>query len=376
MNTLNTALYEWHLSQKGKMVPFAGYNLPIYYATGLLQEHLHTRNQVGLFDISHMGQISLSGQDSTQLVELLLPIDAEKQATYQQKYALLLNQQGGILDDLMVVKRESDYFLVVNGACKHKDFLHIQAVLQENFSETCRAEWLPNRSLLALQGPLACTILEKLVPKVAELLFLSGNFFTWNGHRLFITRSGYTGEDGFEISLPDEICRSFVQTLMQEPAVLPIGLGARNSLRLEAGLCLYGNDLNEQTTPMSANLLWSIPKTRRAEGDKAGKFIGWEKIFEEFRTGTKQKRHGFVGLDKIPIREGTEIVDEQQKKVGIVTSGLLSPSLGLPIGFVMLEQSQIANSINSHLYAMVRTHRIPIALKPLPFVPHKYHRNK
>ncbi|MGQ9724967.1 MAG: glycine cleavage system aminomethyltransferase GcvT, partial [Tepidimonas sp.] len=278
---LQTPLHDLHLSLGARMVPFAGYHMPLQYPDGLIREHQHTRQAAGLFDVSHMGQLRLIGPDAAAALETLIPMDVLGLGAHRQRYGLLLADDGGILDDLMFVNRDvtdgGDLFLVVNGACKHADIAHIQA----RIGQRCRVEPLPQQALLALQGPQAATALARLLPGVETLVFMTGRAMRWQGVPLYVTRSGYTGEDGFEISLPGEAATAFAQALLAQPEVKPIGLGARNSLRLEAGLCLYGNDIDTSTTPVEAALTWAIQKVRRTGGARAGGFPGAARVLAQ-----------------------------------------------------------------------------------------------
>ena len=269
-----TPLHALHLELGARMVPFAGYSMPVQYPSGLMAEHVHTRTQAGLFDVSHMGQLTLSGPQAALAFESLMPVDVVGLAPGRQRYGLLLNEEGGILDDLMFVNRGDDLFVVVNGACKVADLAH----LQQRMGTQCTITPLPDQALLALQGPMAVTALARLVPGVTSLVFMTGDSFNWEGVPLFITRSGYTGEDGFEISIAATQADGFARALLAQPEVLPVGLGARNSLRLEAGLCLYGQDLDTTTSPVEAGLTWAIQKSRRSGGERAGGFPGAERV--------------------------------------------------------------------------------------------------
>lgn len=365
---LRTPLYDVHLALGARMVPFAGYSMPVQYPAGVLAEHLHTRAQAGLFDVSHMGQLLLSGPQAAQAFEQLVPVDVIGLAPGRQRYGMLLNDQGGILDDLMFSRREDGIFVVVNGACKQADIAHIQA----HIGAQCTVTPLPDYALLALQGPAAAAALERLVPDVQAMVFMDGASFSWQGHALYITRSGYTGEDGFEISLHQDGARALAEALLAQPEVLPIGLGARNSLRLEAGLCLYGNDMDAATTPLEAQLMWAIQKVRREGGARAGGFVGAEALFAQMQQGPGRVRVGLKALERIPVREPAALEDAQGQSAGAVCSGLLGPSADTPIAMAYVPPSCAA--IGTPLFALVRGKRVPMAVCAMPFVPHQYRR--
>jgi len=365
---LRTPLYDLHVELGARMVPFAGYSMPVQYPAGLMAEHLHTRSAAGLFDVSHMGQLSISGADAAAALESLMPVDVIGLAPGRQRYGMLLNDNAGILDDLMFTRRASDFLVIVNGACKVADTAHIQA----HIGTRCRVTPLPDAALLALQGPLAVTALERLVPGVGALFFMSGQGFVWQGHELFLTRSGYTGEDGFEISIPSAAASAFARALLQQPEVKPIGLGARNSLRLEAGLCLHGNDIDSTTTPAEANLLWAVQKVRRSGGARAGGFPGAEKLLAQIDSGCARVRVGLRALERVPVREHTALHLPGGATVGEVTSGLLGPSADAPIAMAYVDAAHSAPG--TRLDAMVRGKPVPMQVCPMPFVPHRYHR--
>ena len=311
--TLKTPLYELHNELGAKMVPFAGYSMPVQYPAGIKTEHLHTRQQAGLFDVSHMGQILLHGQGADKALEKLVPVDVESIAVGVQRYAVLTNEQGGVIDDLMITRwSDSLLGLVVNAACKDEDLVHLQKHLAD-----FELEYRQGDALLALQGPKAAQVLQNIVPEVAELIFMQGLQTQIQGSDCRITRSGYTGEDGFEIALPAEQAIDFAKQLLAHEAVEAIGLGARDSLRLEAGLCLYGHDMDTTTSPIEASLLWSISKSRRPDGEKANGYIGSDVIAQHVQQGVQRKRVGLAIDGKVPVREGVTIVDEQGQQVGI-----------------------------------------------------------
>ncbi|MDM7462060.1 MAG: glycine cleavage system aminomethyltransferase GcvT [Tepidimonas taiwanensis] len=371
---LRTPLYDLHVALGARMVPFAGYAMPVQYPDGLIREHQHTRSAAGLFDVSHMGQVRLVGPDAAAALESLIPMDVIGLGAHRQRYGLLLNDDGGILDDLMFVNRDvahgGDLFLVVNGACKAADIAHLQA----RIGQRCRVEPLPQQALLALQGPQAVTALARLLPGVEVLVFMSGGAFDWQGVSLYVTRSGYTGEDGFEISLPADAATAFAQALLAQPEVKPIGLGARNSLRLEAGLCLYGNDIDTGTTPVEAALTWAIQKVRRTGGERAGGFPGADRVLAQLdgSAPVARRRVGLVALERVPVREPAPLQTPEGTPVGHVTSGLLSPTLDRPIamGYVASDHA----TVGTRLQALVRGKPVPMEVAPMPFLPPRYHR--
>ncbi|HOE41541.1 MAG TPA: glycine cleavage system aminomethyltransferase GcvT [Rhodoferax sp.] len=372
---LTVPLNDLHIALGARMVPFAGYAMPVQYPGGLIAEHRHTRTAAGLFDVSHMGQLRLVGPNAAAALETLLPVDVIDLAVDRQRYGLLLNEAGGIIDDLMFVNRGSDIFVIVNGACKAADIAHIQA----SIGGRCEVIPEPGQALLALQGPLAVQALSRLAPGVEKLVFMTGGHFRVHAGRqdidVFLTRSGYTGEDGFEISVRDSEALALANALLAQPEVKPIGLGARNSLRLEAGLPLYGNDIDATTTPVEAGLNWAMQKVRRAGGARAGGFPGATKILAQLAGGTgaaSRKRVGLVALERVPVREHTELQDSQGNRLGEVTSGLLGPSIDKPIAmaYVPPEFAALGTKIN----AMVRGKPVPMQVAAMPFVPTNYFR--
>ncbi len=373
-NLLTTPLNALHHELGARMVPFAGYSMPVQYPAGLVAEHHHTRTAAGLFDVSHMGQLRLVGTDAGAAFESLMPVDVTGLGLHKQRYGLLLNDEGGIIDDLMFVNRDvmngGDLFVIVNGACKHGDLAHIQ----NRMGSRCTIEPQFDRALLALQGPQAVTALARLLPGVEQLVFMTGMACTWQGADLYVTRSGYTGEDGFEISLPASVAESFARALLAQPEVKPIGLGARNSLRLEAGLCLYGNDIDTTTTPVEANLNWAMQKVRRTGGARAGGFPGAAKVLAQL-DGTQpaqRLRVGLVGLERVPVRDHVELHNADGQKIGEVTSGLLAPTADKPVALAYVQAEYAA--VGTRLNAMVRGKAVPMEVSPLPFVPNRYHR--
>ena len=364
-----TPLNDLHLSLGARMVPFAGYSMPVQYPAGLMAEHHHTRTAAGLFDVSHMGQLRLVGPDAAAAFESLMPVDVIDLGVGKQRYGLLLNDEGGIIDDLMFVNRGHDLFVVVNGACKAGDIAHIQA----RIGQRCQVIAMPERGLLALQGPQAVTALQRLVPGVEQLVFMTGAAFVWEGADLFITRSGYTGEDGFEMSVHADQAEALARALLDQAEVKPIGLGARNSLRLEAGLCLYGNDIDTGTTPVEAGLTWALQKVRRAGGAREGGFPGADKVLAQLAgADLPRKRVGLVALERVPVREHTVLQNPAGETIGEVTSGLLGPTINqaVAMGYV----SPAFATIGTRIQALVRGKAVPMEVCALPFVPTRYYR--
>jgi aminomethyltransferase len=370
-----TPLHALHVAHGGKMVPFAGYDMPVQYPTGVLREHLHTRQAAGLFDVSHMGQIVLrakSGQveDASLALERLVPQDILALPAGRQRYAQFTNDDGGILDDLMVANFGDHLFLVVNAACKAADEAHLRAHL----SETCMIEPLPDRALVALQGPKAESVLAKLGAEIPAMRFMDAGPRRLDGIDCFVSRSGYTGEDGFEISVPADQAEHFADTLLADPDVLPIGLGARDSLRLEAGLCLYGHDIDTTTTPVEAALTWSIQKSRRQGGARAGGFPGAAKILRELEQGTPRRRVGLKPEGRAPVREGAGLFDEASSTdpIGKITSGGFGPSLNAPVAMGYLPTSKAEPG--TLVFTEVRGQRLALRVAATPFVPNTYKR--
>lgn len=365
-----TPLKTLHQELGGRIVPFAGYDMPVQYPAGIMAEHLHTRAQAGLFDVSHMGQVVISGVGVAAALEKLVPVDLEQLAINRQTYALFTNEQGGILDDLMIARWAEDrFFLVVNAACKEQDLAYLEDALSG-----FEIDYLEDRALLALQGPTAIDVMAKLAPELCELVFMSGCRANLAGADCFVTRSGYTGEDGFEISVPADAADALARTLLSFDQVQPIGLGARDSLRLEAGLCLYGHDLDTTTTPVQAGLLWSISKSRRPDGQKAGGFPGAGVIFNEIQQGAIRRRVGLQIDGRAPVREGTVLVDEAGEQVGVVTSGGFGPTLEAPLAMGYVSSAFAA--AGTRLYAVVRDKPRPVSVTKMPFVPQRYYRGK
>ena len=367
---LNTPLNALHLELGARMVPFAGYSMPVQYPMGLMAEHIHTRSEAGLFDVSHMGQLRLVGTDAASAFESLMPVDVIDLPVGKQRYGLLLTDEGNIIDDLMFVNRGADIFVIVNGACKVNDIAHIQG----RIGAKCQVIPMPERALLALQGPKAVDVLSRMVPGVEKLVFMTGASFDWQSADLFITRSGYTGEDGFEISVHKDQADLFARALLAQAEVKPIGLGARNSLRLEAGLCLYGNDIDTSTTPIEAGLNWAIQKVRRTGGARAGGFPGADIVLGQLdgSRSLTRKRVGLIAQERVPVREHVELQNTQGVKIGEVSSGLLGPSANVPVamGYVDVASASLGTVVN----AMVRGKAVPMTVSAMPFVPNRYYR--
>jgi aminomethyltransferase len=370
-----TPLHALQVARGGKMVPFAGYDMPVQYGTGVLREHLHTRASAGLFDVSHMGQIALrpkSGriEDAARALEWLLPQDILALAPGRQRYALFTNEAGGILDDLMVANFGDHLFLVVNAACKAED----EALLKEHLSDVCVVEPLRHRALIALQGPKAESVLAKFDAGIPAMKFMDAGPRRLAGIDCFVSRSGYTGEDGFEISVPAEAADGFARELLVDESVLPIGLGARDSLRLEAGLCLYGHDLDPATTPVEGALEWSIQKSRRKGGARPGGFPGADAILAQFEEGAPRRRVGLKPEGRAPVREGAPLFADEasSQPIGNVTSGGFGPSLNAPVAMGYLPSSLAAP--DNVVFAEVRGQRLAMRVTPMPFVPNTYKR--
>ena len=360
-----TGLYDLHVELGAKMVPFAGYEMPVQYPLGVLKEHLHTRAAAGLFDVSHMGQV-LVPLDQIDALEALVPVSVAGLKPGRQRYAFFTNDAGGILDDLMITHLGDTLMLVVNAACKDADVAHLQAHLSG-------VQPLPDRSLLALQGPLAEEALATLLPGVAKLDFMGVDRFQWDGADLVISRSGYTGEDGYEISVPTARVEELARALLAHPSVEAIGLGARDSLRLESGLCLYGHDIDTTTSPVEAGLTWAIQKIRRTGGAREGGFPGAARILAELENGPARLRRGLKPEGRAPMREGVEIFanPEGGAPIGTVTSGGFGPSIEGPMAMAYLPADL---PLGATVYGEVRGKRLPATLVSMPFNPHSYKR--
>jgi aminomethyltransferase len=357
-----TPLDSLHRELGGKMVPFAGYAMPVQYAGGIIAEHTHTRAAAGLFDVSHMGQAVLSGDDPAAALETLVPGDISALEAGRMRYTMLTNDEGGILDDLMVTRRDGDIFLVVNAACKDQDFARIS----EKLAGRAELTIIEDRALLALQGPKAADVLARFAPDCAAMAFMSYAEMEVAGAACFVTRSGYTGEDGYEISIPADKAEHVARTLLGEREVEAIGLGARDSLRLEAGLCLYGSDIDTTTTPIEAGLIWTISKRRRAEGG----FPGADVIQKQIEDGVTRKRVGLKPAGRAPVRPHAEVLDENGTVIGEVTSGGFGPSVGGPVamGYVACPHHQPGTKVNFK----VRGKELPGEVVRLPFTEHRY----
>ena len=371
----STPLHALHVALGGKMVPFAGYEMPVQFPSGVLKEHLHTRASCGLFDVSHMGQVRLhakSGrtEDVSLALERLVPQDIAALAPGRQRYAQFTDDTGGILDDLMVANFGSHLFLVVNAACKETDEAH----LRERLSDLCLIEALGDRALLALQGPKAAAVLAKFSADVGEMRFMDAGPRKVKGLDCFVSRSGYTGEDGFEISVAAGEAERLARLLLADADVLPIGLGARDSLRLEAGLCLYGHDIDTTTTPVEAALEWSIQKSRRTGGARAGGFAGAETILSQLASGAPRRRVGLKPEGRAPVREGAALFADatSRERIGSVTSGGFGPSLNAPVAMGYLPSASARP--DTQVFAEVRGQRLPLRVVATPFVPNTYKR--
>ena len=372
MNTTDdiktTPLYDLHQQLGGKMVPFAGYQMPVQYPLGIIKEHLHTRSQAGLFDVSHMGQVIVSGAGTTAALEKLVPVDLAALPHFKQSYALFTNAQGGVEDDLMITRwGDEEYLLVVNAACKDQDIAYLKAQMPNS-----RIEPLADRGLIALQGPAAKDVMATLAPEANQLIFMTGCWVNIAGADCHITRSGYTGEDGFEISIANDQLEEVTRLLLANDSVEAIGLGARDALRLEAGLCLYGHDINQQTTPVEASLNWSISPSRRLGGAKQGGFPGADIILPQFEQKPSKKRVGLLVDGRSPIREGVELISDQGDLIGAVTSGGFGASAAVPVamGYVNSEYSQVG----THIQALLRGKPVKVTISKLPFVVQSYYR--
>jgi len=371
----HTPLFRLQLKRGGKMVPFAGYEMPVQFAPGVLKEHLHTRSAAGLFDVSHMGQIALKAksgrlEDAALALERLVPQDILSLPRGRQRYAQFTDDNGGIRDDLMVANFGDHLFLVVNASCKQQDEAHLRA----NLSDVCEVVALADRALVALQGPKAAAVLAKHAPAAAGLKFLDAGPQSVMGVACFVSRSGYTGEDGFEISIPGRDAERVASALLDDADVLPIGLGARDSLRLEAGLCLYGNDIDTTTSPVEAALEWSMQKSRRADGARAGGFPGAVVIASQLASGAERRRVGLRTEGRAPVRAGATLFASEQsdEPIGAVTSGGFGPSANAPVAMGYLPSAFASAGMLA--FAEVRGQRLAVRVADMPFVPHSYKR--
>jgi aminomethyltransferase len=373
---LRTPLHRFHVERGARLVAFAGYEMPVHYPAGILTEHLHTRAAAGLFDISHMGQIAMqpmSGglDDAARPLETLVPIDVIGIGEGRQRYALFTNPAGGILDDLIIAHRGDHLLLVVNAACKTADLAH----LRQHLGQTCKIDPLPDRALIGLQGPLAETALARLAPAITTMRFMDVRRLPILGADCEVSRSGYTGEDGFEISIAAEHAEALARALCKDNSVMPIGLGARDSLRLEAGLCLYGSDLDPTTTPVMASLEWAIGRVRRIGGSRAGGFPGAEIILRQILEGAPRRRVGLKVEDRVPVRAGAKLYTDETSPstIGTVTSGGFGPTVQAPIAMGYVDRNFA--TIGERIFGEVRGKRIALRVCDLPFVPHRYKRN-
>ncbi|MBU3029185.1 glycine cleavage system aminomethyltransferase GcvT [Paracoccus marinaquae] len=367
-----TGLYDLHVARGARMVPFAGWEMPVQYPMGVMGEHLHTRGHAGLFDVSHMGQVLVVPKDgnlqtAALALESLIPADVLGLAEGRQRYGLFTNEDGGILDDLMFANRGDHYLLVVNAACADQDIAHLQGL------DGVEIVPVTDRGLLALQGPEAAGVLSALIPGAAGMRFMDSAIMDWDGAEMWLSRSGYTGEDGFEISVPAARLAEFAQALLAQPGVEPIGLGARDSLRLEAGMPLYGHDMDAGVTPAEAALGWSIQKVRRPGGARAGGFPGAGRVLAELADGVAATRRGLRPEGRAPIREGVAIFAEAEggEPIGTVSSGGFGPSVEGPIAMARIP-SGIADGATLH--AELRGKRLPVTVAPLPFITPSYKR--
>lgn len=371
----HTPLHSLHLELGARMVPFAGYDMPVQFPAGVLKEHLQTRASAGLFDVSHMGQILIRAKsgtvrDAALALERLTPVDVAGLGEGRQRYGLFTDGNGGLLDDFMVANRGDHLYLVVNAACKHEDL----ALLQAGLSSDCTIEPQFKRGLMALQGPAAEAVLSAHAPEAAEMKFMDVRALSIAGISALVSRSGYTGEDGYEISVSADDADRLARLLLADDRVAPIGLGARDSLRLEAGLCLYGNDIGPDTSPVEAALTWAIQKTRRSGGERAGGFPGAARILPELSNGVSRKRVGLAPEGRAPVRDGTELFADETSTnpVGKVTSGGFGPSFGGPVAMGYVPTTLA--TVGTRLYADVRGKRLPVLVAATPFVPNTYKR--
>ena len=370
---LRTPLFDLHQTLGAKMVPFAGYEMPVQYQMGVMQEHLHTRTKAGLFDVSHMGQVILRAQtyaDAARALETLIPVDILGLGENRQRYGFLTNENGGILDDLMLANRGDHLFVVLNAACKADDIAHMTAALGDDIE----LQEITDRALLALQGPASEAVLATLNDAASQMRFMDVATLSLLGVECWVSRSGYTGEDGFEISVPVDQAAPLAQKLLEHPDVAPIGLGARDSLRLEAGLCLYGHDIDAQTTPVEAGLTWAIQKTRRQGGARAGGFPGAATILPAFETGPARRRVGLRPEGRAPMREGVLLFADEasDQPIGSITSGGFGPTVGAPVAMGYVDSA--FSAAGTALFGELRGKRLPLSVTPLPFVPANFKR--
>ncbi|MEP3346639.1 MAG: glycine cleavage system aminomethyltransferase GcvT [Litoreibacter sp.] len=367
---LQTPLHDLHVSLGAKMVPFAGYSMPVQYGLGVMKEHIHTRTKAGLFDVSHMGQVKVTGAEPALALETLIPVDIAGLPENRQRYGFFTNDAGGIMDDLMLANRGDHIFVVVNAACKDADIAHMKAHLEPDVQVTPIAD----RALLALQGPASEAVLSSLNPAAGEMNFMDVATLSLNGAECWVSRSGYTGEDGYEISVPNAEAEGLAKALLAHDDVEPIGLGARDSLRLEGGLCLYGHDIDTDTTPVQAALLWAIQKVRRAGGERAGGFPGADVIFAELEAGALRKRVGLRPEGRAPMREGVPLfaATEGGEQIGVITSGGFGPTVEGPVamGYVSVDLAKP----DTKIYGELRGKRLPLTVTKMPFTPANFKR--
>jgi len=367
---LQTPLFDLHEALGARMVEFAGYAMPLSYPAGIVKEHLWTREAAGLFDVSHMGQLRIRGEHAAEALESLIPLDIAGIPPGRQCYGVLTNEAGGIIDDLIVARLGDDFLLVVNAATKQSDLQHLETHLGGRVS----IDQLEARALIALQGPAAATVLGRFTEHVADMEFMEIREVAIRDADCLVSRSGYTGEDGFEISAPAEAAHMLAAELLQQPETMPVGLGARDSLRLEAGLCLYGHDLDQTTSPVEAGLRFTVSPARRANGARAGGFPGASIILSQLADGVARTRVSLLPDSRIPVREGTELFDAAQRHVGTVTSGGFGPTLGAPVAMAYVETA--VASASAPLQASVRGRDISLSVAKTPVVPHRYRRSR
>ena len=368
-----TPLYELHRELGAKLTEFAGYEMPVQYSLGILGEHQHTRTKAGLFDVSHMGQITLRGSsypETALALEKVIPMDVLGLKVGRQRYGFLTTDGGGILDDLMFSNREDHIFVVLNAACKDSDIVHLRTLLEPEIS----IEVIENRALIALQGPASETVLSEFNSQISAMKFMDVETLSIAGAECWISRSGYTGEDGFEISIPSSAAEAITRSILSKQEVEFVGLGARDSLRLEAGLCLYGHDIDEETTPVEASLTWAIQKARRTNGERANGFLGDEIITQQLDIGTYRQRVGFLPQTRAPMREGVEVYETESSKevIGKITSGGYGPTVGHPIAMGYINSEYVDS--NDNLFGELRGKRVPVKIAKLPFVPLNFKR--
>lgn len=363
-----TPLYELHVELGARMVGFAGYHMPVQYVHGIIHEHQHTRAAAGLFDVSHMGQVRISGEGAASALETLAPMDVADLEIGHMRYGVFTDARGGILDDFIVANAGKHLSLVVNAACKTDDLQSIRAAI----GDRCQIDELTDRALLALQGPAACDVLSAMAPALGRMPFMTAGDVELAGIACSLSRSGYTGEDGFEISLPAADAVHVAKVLLSNESVAPVGLGARDSLRLEAGLCLYGHDLSTQTTPVEAGLTWTIARVRRSGGERAGGFPGEKRIFKQLAEGASRRLVGLRPRGRAPIRAGAGLVDNDGESIGIVTSGGFGPTLGGPVAMGYVESGY--RKPGTIVQAVVRGKQLATEVARLPFVERRYHR--